>query len=615
MQFEHESELKICHKTDLTYSSINLSKAIVRQIDLFDNIITQNNQKIEILDVLNKMLLHDNLKEASEVILRDLCKKLGFTSGVIRFFDSNVDNFLDVASIYCEDDDPNCIKEMSKPFARQLKEDLIKEVFIKNRILMIDSIREYNDSIHILQKLYALKAQSAVLIPVSYHQSPVALIFLMDSERKKDGISSYMSDNLIAVLPRISIALSLFSLNDKYKKALDIELGIRDIINQSQSLHDPDGLFDIAMRYIIDVLNADGAMRFMVRKDDSYEIKNIVHKNPLNLENIPMTGMVERVFRDVTNDKILFVNDVKADIVTENMKRFLVDNNMNSLAFYPNFYNPELFQKYEEEGFIFVYSHKSRTWLSDELYWFSLIYDTIALVYSDLKKKYILEETKNNFVISLTHDLKAPLLAEQKALEAIISNNGDGDLEHLKEIYQTNVDLVNMINNLLSIYHYENFEYSLFLEKTDIKKLLSDSISMWKYLCEEKKCKFSIDSPRELPDVFVDRREIKRVFANLISNAIKHSKDDVKIVVGIEPKEGELEISIKDTGQGIAPEDLKNIFVRYYSKKREVGNGLGLFIVKQIIEAHHGRIWVESTLGKGTTFYFTLPTAELSELG
>src|SRR5699024_1217635 len=118
--------------------------------------------------------------------------------------------------------------------------------------------------------------------------------------------------------------------------------------------------------------------------------------------------------------------------------------------------------------------------------------------------------------------------AEQKTLEMIIDNNGDVSfINQLVEIQKMNTELIKMINDLLSVYHYENFEYKLFIEKTDIKKLIAESIQMWKYLCAEKKCRFSVNAPKHVADVYVDRREIKRIFSNLISNAIKHCGEGV----------------------------------------------------------------------------------------
>lgn len=612
MNFDDIENQKICNSKELAYSSVSLSKIMLRQMELFDCLLKKYKGRIEVLEILNTMLFVDNLKEASDILLRNLCKKMYFQSGIIKFFDANSGNFMDIGSVYCKSGNPDCINELSKPFGEKMEMYLKKEVFEKNKILMIDDIREGVGSVSVLQKLYSLKANKAVFIPVSYHQQPIALIFLAGEECFEHD--SLFRENIFSLLPRISVALSLFRLNDRYKKTLEIESDIKDILSQVQTLSEPYGIFDIAMKYILDAFDVDGVLRLTVRGDESYELKNVISRESFDYNKFPRTGKFQKPLIDVSKEKFLFMNDVQRDIMTWNIKQILVDSGINSIVFYPNIGNYELLKKYEDEGFLLIYTNKKRVWTSDELYWISLIYDTISLAYSDLKKRFVIEETKNNFVLSLTHDLKAPLLAEQKALEMIIDNNGDVSfINQLVEIQKMNSELIKMINDLLSVYHYENFEYKLFIEKTDIKKLIAESIQMWKYLCAEKKCRFSVNAPKHVADVYVDRREIKRIFSNLISNAIKHCGEGVKIVVGIEEKADELEISVKDNGPGISPEDIKHIFTRYYTKKREVGNGLGLFIAKQIIEAHHGNIRVESTAGKGTVFYFTLPTVDFQK--
>ena len=614
MSFDDIENQKICSNKDLAYSSISLSKIMLRQVELFDCILKKYKGRIDVLEILNKMLFVDNLKEASDILLRDLCCKVFFKVGIIKFFDANTNNFMDIGSIYCNDRNSSCIKEMSEPFDDDMTKYLIEEVFKKNKVLIVNDVQEIIDCGLLVQKLDSINAKSAVFIPVSYHQEPIALIFLAGDSTyfEKDDL---LKENIFSLIPRISVALSLFRLHDRYKKTLKIETDIKDILNQVQTLSEPDGIFDIAMKYVLEMLNVDGVLRLIVKNGESYEVRNVISKTPFDFNKFPRTGILQKPLIDVSSEKFLFMNNIQKDIMTQNIKQLLIDNDMNSIVFYPNIANQKLLKKYEDEGFLFIYSKKTRIWGSDELYWISLIYDTIALAYSDLKKRLLIEDTKNNFVLSLTHDLKAPLMAEQKILEVIISNNKDiSFIEQLKEIQNTNSELIKMINDLLSVYHYENFEYKLFIEKTDVKKLIAESVQMWKYLCAEKKCKFSVNAPKYIPDVYVDKREIKRIFSNLISNAIKHSNNGVKIIVGVEPKIGEIEISVKDNGPGINPEDIKHIFTRYYTKKREVGNGLGLFIAKQIIEAHNGNIWVESTIGKGTSFYFTLPTVDFQKI-
>ncbi len=610
MSTDNIQDFDFCSKTDLTNCVIGLSNVMMKQFELFEEIRSNQSRQIEIMEITNKMLMSDNLQEASEVVLKELCTRMGFTFGVIKFFDFNMDNFLDIKSIYCPDNDNFCLSEMTKPFSKVLKKEMIERIFANNKILSIEDVKKYNDSQGILQKLQSIGAKSALLVPIFYHNSPTAIILLVNN-KKKVSISDNEHKTLKTILPRLSMGLSLFKLNDDYKKSFEIEIGLRDIISQIRNIKDSDGIFDVVMKYLLDVLDVDGAVRFFVDENDKYKITNIISKDPVNLEGVQKTGVIVKIFRDISQEKIVISDDVKQDLLSEEMKKFLLDRKVLAFMSYPNFKNPAAYKKFEDIGFLAVYSKKPRTWLSDEIHWFSLIIDTVSIVYSEMKQKLELEETRKNFVMALTHDLKAPIIAVQKALEVIMDKYKDIPfLEHLQEIYKTNTDLINMTNNLLSVYHYESFEYSLFLEKTDIKQIITEALNLWRYLCDEKNCKFTLKINQDLPMVYVDRREIKRVFSNLISNAVKHAGNNTEITIGIKNKQKELEIYVKDNGEGISKEDAANIFNRYFSHKREIGTGLGLFIVKQIVEAHKGKIWLDTALKKGTAFYFTIPVPQ-----
>ena len=110
-----------------------------------------------------------------------------------------------------------------------------------------------------------------------------------------------------------------------------------------------------------------------------------------------------------------------------------------------------------------------------------------------------------------------------------------------------------------------------------------------------------------LPLINIDRGEISRVFSNLVGNAIKHTKKGTQIKISAFVKDNCIQFAIQDNGEGISREHINKIFQRYPVEKRKIGTGLGLYLSKQIIEAHKGEIWFETEEGVGTTFFFTLP--------
>jgi signal transduction histidine kinase len=115
--------------------------------------------------------------------------------------------------------------------------------------------------------------------------------------------------------------------------------------------------------------------------------------------------------------------------------------------------------------------------------------------------------------------------------------------------------------------------------------------------------------PQDVPPVLADPDRLDRILANLVGNALKYSRD--RVVVAARPDAGQVHVSVADRGPGIAETDLPRIFDRYYRGQRHEGEGLGLglFIVRKLVEAHGGRIWAESRPGEGSTFTFTLPVA------
>jgi signal transduction histidine kinase len=133
-------------------------------------------------------------------------------------------------------------------------------------------------------------------------------------------------------------------------------------------------------------------------------------------------------------------------------------------------------------------------------------------------------------------------------------------------------------------------------------------------LSEAASLELTLEVEEELPDIFADRDRLLQIFENLIGNALKFTERG-RISVGAKPKGPEVLFWVADTGSGISSEHLPHLFDRFWQAKeaRRRGTGLGLPIVKGLVEAHGGRIWVESTVGRGTSFYFTIPTAASRE--
>lgn len=227
------------------------------------------------------------------------------------------------------------------------------------------------------------------------------------------------------------------------------------------------------------------------------------------------------------------------------------------------------------------------------------------------------EKIKENFIATLSHDLRVPLLAENMTLK-YFQKGTYGQLtnkqqEAIDNMLESNADLLNLVNTLLDVYKYDSQSITISREWVNINDLIKRCIIELSPLANgHKSIKYEINS-NEKTSFFVDKKLIKRVLINIISNAINYSKENSSIEIKTIVKKDIITISIKDYGAGIYPEELNKIFDRYYTntkKFRKVGTGLGLYLSKQIIDAHGGNIQVKSELNKGSTFYINLPISQ-----
>jgi signal transduction histidine kinase len=143
------------------------------------------------------------------------------------------------------------------------------------------------------------------------------------------------------------------------------------------------------------------------------------------------------------------------------------------------------------------------------------------------------------------------------------------------------------------------------------RDLIAEAVEMQRPLATSADLEIRIDVDSDVPEIWVDHHRLLQVFENLVGNAIKFTGAGGRITIGASPRDWEVLFWVADTGTGIAPENLPRVFDRFWqatASARRLGAGLGLPITKGIVEAHGGRIWVESEPGRGTTFFFSIPT-------
>ncbi|MCX6764602.1 MAG: ATP-binding protein [Candidatus Nealsonbacteria bacterium] len=244
------------------------------------------------------------------------------------------------------------------------------------------------------------------------------------------------------------------------------------------------------------------------------------------------------------------------------------------------------------------------------------------VILHDITREKEIERIKSEFVSLTAHQLRTPLSAIKWTLKMIL----DGDLgkiskdqkEYLQKTYVSNERMIHLINDLLNVSRIEEGKYLYRPAFVQLDDLTQSVINSYKSELERRKIKLVFEkSEKLLPKVKIDVEKINLVITNFLDNAVKYtpSKGEVKICLNFISKNKEIEFSIKDSGIGIPDRDKKRLFTKFFRSENAVrmetdGSGLGLFITKNIIEAHGGRAWFESEVGKGSTFYFTLPVSE-----
>ena len=227
-----------------------------------------------------------------------------------------------------------------------------------------------------------------------------------------------------------------------------------------------------------------------------------------------------------------------------------------------------------------------------------------------------LSKRKSAFVSAVSHELRTPLTSIKGYAAILLSkklgNIPDSIKERLEKINRHSDELVHMVNDLLDISRIESGRVVMKRESYNLKELMDSVLDLLSVQIKNKNIALSVELSSQF-NVVVDKSQIERVFVNLIGNAIKFTPSKGKITLSAKPADNFIQVNISDTGIGIPKEVQEKVFEEFYRVDNPVnetlkGTGLGLSLVKNIIQAHGGSIWVDSQPGVKTTFSFLLPT-------
>jgi signal transduction histidine kinase len=244
--------------------------------------------------------------------------------------------------------------------------------------------------------------------------------------------------------------------------------------------------------------------------------------------------------------------------------------------------------------------------------------DEVVAIVRDITERKEIDHLKDEFISIVSHELRTPLTSLRGFTELMLTRDfsPEKQREMLSIVEKEATRLTDLINDFLDLQRIESGQPNYHLTGVDLAVILRKGISLFSNATERHT--FQVQVPDELPQVYADANRLHQVLINLLSNAVKFSPQGGTITVGARTEGQEVAVWVADQGIGIASEEFPKIFERFFridnrDTRHIGGTGLGLTLVKEIIAAHGGRVWVESALGQGSTFFFALPVSEKSQ--
>lgn len=228
-----------------------------------------------------------------------------------------------------------------------------------------------------------------------------------------------------------------------------------------------------------------------------------------------------------------------------------------------------------------------------------------------------LHELKNTTVATVAHELRTPLASMRMLVDTLREGRYHSEqqvAEYLDLIASENLRLSRLTDNFLTLSRLERNEHAIHLAPTPPQEVITQAVNSMRAKLEMPGCQFSLDVPTDLPEITADREALSLVLANLLDNAVKYTGDDKKIQLHARAASGRVFIAVTDNGVGLSRAERKNVFKQFYQVDQKLsrsrgGCGLGLALVRHIVEAHGGRVDIESQLGRGSTFTVSIPIA------
>ena len=276
-------------------------------------------------------------------------------------------------------------------------------------------------------------------------------------------------------------------------------------------------------------------------------------------------------------------------------------------------------------GVILIYRHEVRPFTSGQIALIETFANQAAIAIENVRlfeeiadksrELEVASQHKSEFLANMSHELRTPLNAiigfSEVLTERMFGELNEKQEEYLKDIHASGQHLLSLINDILDLSKIEAGKMDLELSEFDLAMTIDNASMLVRERAARRSIALHMTVDERLGQIQGDERKMRQVLLNLLSNAIKFTPEGGRIEVGAKPVNGSIEVSVTDTGVGIAPEDQEAVFEEFKqvgtADKKVEGTGLGLALSRKFIELHGGRIWVKSQVGAGSTFIFTVP--------
>jgi signal transduction histidine kinase len=238
----------------------------------------------------------------------------------------------------------------------------------------------------------------------------------------------------------------------------------------------------------------------------------------------------------------------------------------------------------------------------------------LVAMFANATDRVMLQQQREDFVATLTHDLKTPVLATNRAVQFLLEGDfgpiSDEQKDVLETISQSNSALYSLVQTLLDVYRFDSGVKEMHARDCNLAAVITHMVTECMPLAQEKGVELKAILPGDAKDVQCDEDEIRRVVQNLIDNSLKFTAGGGSITVSMDQGNGKTVVKVADTGKGISDENKPKLFQRFWQAgstgRHYASTGLGLYLCRRIVEGHGGKIWCESALGRGSTFYFEI---------